>query len=116
MKSRNYVAFLERDRDTGKYGVIVPDIPGFSTVGDSYEDALKNAAEGLAGHISVMEEYGEHVAAPRTAEKIRSEWPQWEEWRKETGGGLVAMIPVGHKPREAKKGSVPAPGLLAASV
>jgi len=116
MKSRNYVAFLEHDKDTGKYGVIVPDIPGFSTVGDSYEDALKNAAEGLTGHIEVMEEYGEYVAAPRTVEKIRSEWPEWEEWRKDTGGGLVAMIPVARQHRAAKQVSAPASRLLAASV
>jgi predicted RNase H-like HicB family nuclease len=94
MKKQNYVALVERDRGTGKYGVVVPDIPGFSTVGDSYEDALKNAAEGLASHIEVMEECGEHVSAPRTAGKIKSEWPGWEEWRKETGGNLTAAISV----------------------
>jgi len=33
MKSTNYVALMEHDRRTGKYGVVVPDIPGFSTVG-----------------------------------------------------------------------------------
>jgi predicted RNase H-like HicB family nuclease len=116
MKSKSYVALLEHDKDTGKYGVIVPDIPGFSTVGDSYEDALKNAAEGLAGHIEVMEEYGEHVPAPRTVEKIKSAWPEWERWRKETGGSLVATIPVAYRLRKVKNDSVPAQGLLAASV
>jgi len=94
MKRENYVALMEHDRDTGKYGVIVPDIPGFSTVGDSYEDALKNAAEGVVGHIEVMEECGEYVAPPRTIDKIKSEWPEWEDWHKETGGNIVATIPV----------------------
>jgi predicted RNase H-like HicB family nuclease len=26
-----YVALMELDRRTGKYGVVVPDVPGFST-------------------------------------------------------------------------------------
>jgi len=94
MKNSNYVALLELDRRTGKYGVVVPDVPGFSTVGDSYEDALRNAAVGLAGHIEVMEEYGEEAAPPRTIEEIRGEWPEWEEWRRETGGDIVATIPI----------------------
>jgi len=95
MKSDNYVALMERDRLTGKYGVIVPDIPGFSTVGDSYDDAVKNAAEGLVGHIEVMEEYGETAIPPRTIGEIMAEWPEWEEWRKETGGDIItAAIPV----------------------
>jgi len=94
MKSTNYVALMEHDRRTGKYGVVVPDIPGFSTVGDSYDAAVKNAAEGLTGHIEVMEKYGETVAPPRTIEEIRAQWPEWEEWREETGGDIVATIAV----------------------
>ncbi|GBU23014.1 hypothetical protein R80B4_02927 [Fibrobacteres bacterium R8-0-B4] len=94
MKNSNYVALMELDRRTGKYGVVVPDIPGFSTAGDSYDDAVKNAAEGLAGHIEVMEKYGETVAPPRTIEEIRAQWPEWEEWRGETGGDIVANVQV----------------------
>jgi len=94
MKNINYVALMELDKRTGKYGVVVPDIPGFSTVGDSYDVAVKNAAEGLAGHIEVMEKYGEAVAPPRTIEEIREQWPEWEEWREETGGDIIATIPV----------------------
>jgi predicted RNase H-like HicB family nuclease len=94
MKSNNYAALMELDKRTGKYGVVVPDIPGFSTVGDSYAAAVRNAAEGLAGHIEVMEEYGETVTPPRTIEEIKAEWPEWEEWSRETGGGIVAVIPV----------------------
>jgi predicted RNase H-like HicB family nuclease len=114
MRKKNYVALLEHDKSTGKYGVIVPDIPGFSTVGDSYEDALKSASEGLAGHLEVMEDYGEYVPAPRTIDRIRAEWEEWEEWRKETGGSLVAKIPV-TVPEKAKKAYAPA-GILAPSV
>ncbi|MCL2183489.1 MAG: type II toxin-antitoxin system HicB family antitoxin [Chitinispirillia bacterium] len=97
MKKQNYVAFLEHDRDTGKYGVVVPDIPGL-TVGDSCEDALKKAGEGLAGHIGVMEECGEYISSPRPVERIKSEWPDWENWRKETVGDIVAMVSVATSP------------------
>lgn len=118
MRNNKYVALLEHDKSTGKYGVIVPDVPGFSTVGDSYEDALKNAREGLAGHLEVMEDYGEYVSPPRTIEKIKSDWPEWEEWREETGGDLVAGIPIpATAKRRAKTVPIPPPaGILAASV
>ena len=61
MKNKNYIALFEYDKDFDNYGVIVPDIPGFSSGGDTYEDALKNASEGLASHIELMRENGDFV-------------------------------------------------------
>ena len=49
MKRNNYIALLEHDKDTGKYGVIVPDIPGFSSVGNDYEEAVQKKEASVTG-------------------------------------------------------------------
>ena len=94
MKRNNYIAFLEHDKDTGKYGVVVPDIPGFSTVGNDYEDAIQNAVEGLASHIEVMRELGEKIPAPRTFEQIKANWDGYEMWAKNAPDYFTAIIPA----------------------
>ncbi len=94
MKRNNYIALLEHDKDTGKYGVIVPDIPGFSTVGNDYEDAIQNAVEALASHIEVMHELGEKIPAPRTFEQIKAKWSGWADWVKDAPDYFTAIIPA----------------------
>jgi len=91
---KNYVALVEFDREIGKYGVIVPDLPGFSSVGDTYENAIKNAAEGLASHIEVMKELGQKIPAPRSIQAIKTDWDGWDDWNKDVEDYIVAMIPV----------------------
>jgi predicted RNase H-like HicB family nuclease len=47
--------------DGSVYGVIVPDIPGVHSWGDTIDDALKNAKEAIYGHVSTLVELGEDV-------------------------------------------------------
>jgi predicted RNase H-like HicB family nuclease len=94
MKNKNYIALLEFDKDTGKYGVVIPDVPGFTTVGDSYDDAIRNATEGLASHLGVMKEYGEEVPDARSLEEIRSKWDGWKYWTHDVKDFLTALVPI----------------------
>jgi predicted RNase H-like HicB family nuclease len=94
MKNKNYIALLEFDKDTGKYGVVVPDVPGFTSVVDSYDDAVRNATEGLASHLEVMKEYGEAVPAARSLEEIRGHWDGWKDWARDVKDFLTALVPV----------------------
>lgn len=49
-------------RDEGSvYGVIVPDIPGCHSWGDTLDDAIRNAKEAIIGHVSTLLELGEDV-------------------------------------------------------
>jgi predicted RNase H-like HicB family nuclease len=49
-------------RDEGSvYGVIVPDIPGCHSWGDTLDDAIRNAKEAIVGHVSTLLELGEDV-------------------------------------------------------
>jgi predicted RNase H-like HicB family nuclease len=91
---KNYVALVEFDSETGKYGVIVPDLPGFSSVGDTFEAAIKNATEGMASHIAVMKELGERIPAPSSIEAIKKNWDGWDDWNNDVQDYMFAMIPI----------------------
>ena len=93
-KMKNYIALVEFDREIGKYGVIIPDLPGFSSGGDTYEKAIQNATEGLASHIDVMKEYGYKIPAPRSIEAIKKNWDYWDDWNKDVDDYTFAMIPL----------------------
>lgn len=45
--------------DGSAYGVIVPDIPGCHSWGDTVEEAIKNAKEAIYSHLETLLEIGE---------------------------------------------------------
>jgi predicted RNase H-like HicB family nuclease len=49
-------------KDEGSvYGVIVPDIPGCHSWGDTIDDAINNAKEAIFSHLELLLELGEKV-------------------------------------------------------
>ena len=94
MKNNNYIALFEHDAVTGKYGVVIPDFPGFSTVGNSFEEALQNATEGLASHIEVMNDLNENIPSPSTFEQIKNNWDGWHDWAREASDYITVIIPA----------------------
>ncbi len=94
MKNNNYIALFEHDAVTDKYGVVIPDFPGFSTVGNSFAEALQNATEGLAGHIEVMKDSGENIPNPSTFEKIKEDWAGWTDWERDVKDYITVIIPA----------------------
>src|SRR3989338_5028891 len=58
------------------YGVIVPDLPGCFSAGDSIADAIKNAYEAIECHIEGLLLDGEPVPSPKPIEthKNKSEY------------------------------------------
>jgi len=68
-KTAGYIALVHKDKDTS-YGVSFPDVPGCISAGDTFEQAIDNAAVALAGHLGVMEADGDpipHARKPRRA-------------------------------------------------
>lgn len=49
---------IHKDEGTA-YGVIVPDVPGCHSWGDSIAEALKNTKEAILGHFATLAELGE---------------------------------------------------------
>jgi len=56
-----YPIAVERGSDAEAYGVIVPDIPGCFSAGDTFEEALENVKEAIAGHLEILAEDGEDI-------------------------------------------------------
>jgi predicted RNase H-like HicB family nuclease len=59
-----YAVVFERSEDG--YGAYVPDLPGCVTVGDTLAETEDNIREAIAGHISVLKEFGDVVPQPTT--------------------------------------------------
>ena len=49
-----YPIVIEPGSDDHAFGVVVPDIPGCFSAGDSFEDAVINAREAIEGHLEIL--------------------------------------------------------------
>ena len=65
-----YIALVHKDESTS-YGVSFPDVPGCIAAGDTFEEAIANAAEALASHFALMKVDGDAIPAPRSFEQLR---------------------------------------------
>ncbi len=65
-----YIALVHKDEGTS-YGVSFPDVPGCISAGDTFEEAVANAAEALAGHLALLRADGDAIPAPRSFEELK---------------------------------------------
>jgi predicted RNase H-like HicB family nuclease len=65
-----YIALVHKDEGTS-YGVSFPDVPGCISAGDTFEEAVANAGEALAGHFAAMRADGETIPAPRNFDELK---------------------------------------------
>lgn len=84
----HYQAFIHHD-DAG-FGVSFPDFPGCIAQGDTLEAALQSAREALAFHVEGMQEDGEAIPAPRSADAIAAD-AGLAAWRE---GASLAYVPL----------------------
>lgn len=59
-----YPVAVEKGSDTDAYGVIVPDIQGCFSAGDTFEEALENVKDAIAGHLEILSEDGAEIPLP----------------------------------------------------
>lgn len=90
MAMHRYVALITPH--AGGYDVVFPDLPGCTSAGDSYEEALSNAVEALGGHTTLMQRDGETVPAPRGLDGVKAAATKGD-WDDPTGR-LIALIPL----------------------
>ena len=57
-----YIALVHKDEGTS-YGVSFPDLPGCISAGDTFEEAVANAAEALAAHLALIRADGDTIPA-----------------------------------------------------
>ncbi|GBR45944.1 type II toxin-antitoxin system HicB family antitoxin [Neokomagataea thailandica] len=76
-----YPIVIEHGTDTTAYGVIVPDLPGCCSAGDTLDEAITNALEAIALWIETALDDGQSIRQPSALEELRalSEWrgPEW---------------------------------------
>jgi len=82
-----FIALVHKDHGTS-YGVSFPDVPGCISAGDTFEEAMDNAAEALAGHLSAMEADGDPLPKARSLEELRADAGIVEE----SGEPVVAFV------------------------
>ncbi|AXS81602.1 MULTISPECIES: type II toxin-antitoxin system HicB family antitoxin [Marinobacter] len=57
-----YPILIQQEGDSA-YGVIVPDLPGCHSAGDTFNEAVENAAEAIDFHMETMAEEGIEIPA-----------------------------------------------------
>ena len=82
-----YIALVHKDEGTS-YGVSFPDVPGCISAGDTFEEAVANAAEALAGHFAAMRADGEAIPTPRSFDQLKRD-PAFAE---DAEGAIVTVV------------------------
>jgi predicted RNase H-like HicB family nuclease len=84
-----YPIVIERGTKTAAWGVVVPDLPGCFSAGDTLEEALANAEEAAAAWIDATLDAGGLVPAPSPAEAIARR-PEHRGWML----GVISIDPA----------------------
>jgi predicted RNase H-like HicB family nuclease len=79
------------DGKPGAFGVVVPDLPGCTSGGESVDAALRNAVEAVTLWVEDARADGEKIPAPRSAEKLRADA---EVAAALAHGGILAYVPL----------------------
>ena len=58
---RTFTVLLIRDHDEPGYTVLVPELPGCQTEGETVEEALEMARDAITGHIEAMAMHDEDI-------------------------------------------------------
>jgi len=61
------------------WGVVVPDLPGCFSAGDSAEDAFANAVEAIEAHCEILAEDNMDIPVPRPLAEWQSD-PEYAGW------------------------------------
>ncbi len=74
-----YPVAIESGNETDAFGVIVPDLPGCFSAGDTLDDALTNAEEAAAAWIDATLDSGDAIPAPSSLDALRgnSDFAGW---------------------------------------
>lgn len=68
-----YVVAIEPGDTEHTYGVVVPDLPGCFSAGDTLDEALANAREAILLHLEGLLEEGQPVPSGKPLEEHRRE-------------------------------------------
>lgn len=75
----HYPIAIEIGDEQYAYGVVVPDLPGCFSAGDSFEEAIANAREAIEGHLESLSEHGDPIPTA-TAIQQHLDNPDFAGW------------------------------------
>lgn len=67
-----YPIAIEPGTDTTAFGVVVPDLPGCFSAGDTLDEAIAGAEEAAAAWIDATLDAGEAIPPPTTLDDLRA--------------------------------------------
>lgn len=74
-----YPVAIEEGDARHAHGVVVPDLPGCFSAGDTFDEALSNAQEAILLHLEGLLDAGKAIPKPSAIEKLRRkrEFKNW---------------------------------------
>jgi predicted RNase H-like HicB family nuclease len=81
----NYPIVIHKDKNSD-FGIIVPDLPGCFSAGDTIEDAIENAKEAILCHLEGILLDNEEIPLPASIDKYKR--------KKEYKDGIWALIKI----------------------
>jgi predicted RNase H-like HicB family nuclease len=75
-----YPIAIELGDETHAYGVVVPDLPGCFSAGDSLDESVNNAEEAIVAWIDATLDAGEPIPQPSSIEVSRTQHPDLVDW------------------------------------
>jgi len=66
-----YPVAIEAGDETTAFGVVVPDLPGCFSAGDSLDEALTGAEEAVAAWVDAALDAGNSIPAPSSLDNLR---------------------------------------------
>ena len=85
-----YPLAIEPGTDVTAWGVVVPDLPGCFSAGDTMEEALIQAEEAVTVWIETILDAGQAIPQPSAIDALRAAHPEFEGWL----WGLVKIDPA----------------------
>lgn len=74
-----YPIAIEPGSDATAFGVVVPDLPGCFSAGDTLDEAIANAEEAVELWIEAAIDEGQDIPAPSTVDRIAAD-PDYAGW------------------------------------
>ena len=84
-----YPVLIQTDPDASNFGVIVPDLPGCFSAGDTLDEALTSAEEAAAAWIDATLDAGGAIPAPSSLARLR-ESGDYDDWT----FGIITLDPA----------------------
>lgn len=75
-----YPIAIEPGSQSTAWGVVVPDLPGCFSAGDTLEQAMVQAEDAITAWIEVAIDASQDIPAPSDIEALRVAHPEFEGW------------------------------------